>query len=195
VDPTDDWFDPSTNLTHPIDGVDLWPSLIAGTTPSTPTVRTWLPTTERSLLWDDGEGHMYKLLVDEKLANRFYENGTQYMDSSHPCLGGASGGDVGGYAPKFDGLSVPPSCTVCSATTPCLFDVRADPRETQNMAQTNPSLVLKMAAKLATYQYYVPAMTPANLACYDCPANRPQTFWQGFSGPCCKPANVSIALV
>ena len=30
VDATDDWVDPTTNETHPIDGVNLWPFLVAG---------------------------------------------------------------------------------------------------------------------------------------------------------------------
>ena len=58
-----------------IDGVDIWPSLMSGT--SAPTGRAYLPTTERSLLWDDGEGHMYKLITSEFLANRFTKNGSQ----------------------------------------------------------------------------------------------------------------------
>eukprot|EP00040_Diaphanoeca_grandis_P035337 m.221881 g.221881 ORF g.221881 m.221881 type:complete len:651 (+) comp33356_c7_seq1:26-1978(+) len=187
VDPTDNWTDPSTSMTHPIDGVDVWPSLMAGTTPSTPTVRQYLPTTERSLLWDDGLGHMWKLIVDEKQANRFYSNGSQYMDPSHPCLNNTDGSPVSGYVQTFDGVDVPPSCTVCSNSTPCLFDVRKDPTELNNLVHTMPELVQEMQTKLATFTYYVPALSPANVACYTCPKNPPQTLWQGFSGPCCKP--------
>ena len=48
IDPTDDWTDPETELVHPIDGVDIWPSLMGTGKPE----RVWLPTTCRSILWD-----------------------------------------------------------------------------------------------------------------------------------------------
>ena len=191
VDPADDWLDPATNLTHPIDGINIWPSL---TDPaSNPGPRGWLPTTERSIHWDDGRGHMWKLIIDEKKANRFHANGSQYLDTAHPCLNSSRGGN-GGYTPTFDGVAVPPSCTVCSVTSPCLFDVRADPSEYNNLAEAMPTIVTVMVAKLASYIPYVPDMTPGNLACYTCPpasgaTGRPQLWWQGFSGPCCKPKN------
>jgi hypothetical protein len=41
----DDWIDPNTNITHPIDGVDVWPTLISNG--RTPVARQWLPTTAR----------------------------------------------------------------------------------------------------------------------------------------------------
>ena len=98
MDPTDDYTDPSTNAVHPIDGVDVWTALAAGTDGVTDPVREWLPTTERSLLWNDGKGHMWKLitsgrwlqsgtfeLTGEFLANRFHRNGTQYMDQDNTC--------------------------------------------------------------------------------------------------------------
>ena len=102
----DDWRDPASGTVHGIDGVDLWPSLSAGDVAAPPLPRTWLPTTERSIIWDnrtytyrlgvdgggDGAaavavaGHMYKLVVNESQANRFTANGTQYMDDKNPCL-------------------------------------------------------------------------------------------------------------
>ena len=51
--------------------------------------------------------------------------------------------------------------------------------------------VPKMWAKLATYTYYVPSLSVDNFACYTCPGSAPKTFWSGFSGPSCKPKNVS----
>jgi len=48
---------------------------MSGTSASTG--RAYLPTTERSLLWDDDNGHMYKLITSEFLANRFTKNGSQ----------------------------------------------------------------------------------------------------------------------
>jgi hypothetical protein len=45
-----------------------------------------------------------------------------------------------------------------------------------------------MAAKLASYSYYVPGLSEANLACYECGPTAdapPRLWWGGFSGPCC----------
>ena len=50
VDSSDNWFDPTTNTTHPIDGVNLWPALISGGITALP--RKWLPTTAMSILLD-----------------------------------------------------------------------------------------------------------------------------------------------
>ena len=58
---------------HPIDGVDIWPSLMTNVEPD----RIWLPTTERSLIWTFNKDIMYKLIVDEKKTNRFEANGSQ----------------------------------------------------------------------------------------------------------------------
>jgi len=181
VDPTDDWVD-GNGTAHPIDGVDVWPALMGG---SNATGRPWLPTTERSLLWDDGAGHMYKLITSENQANRFHENGSQYMDPFNGCLDVP---DTAGPAITADRVGVPPSCTVCTPEKPCLFDVLADPTERANLATTLPTVAATMAAKLATYVPYVPSLTPANLACYICEPSStaaPKLWWQNFSGPCC----------
>ena len=85
VDATDDYVDPKTGETHGIDGLNLWPTLVAGDG-AAPRGREWLPTTERSLIWDDGAGHMYKIVLDEFKSNRFHRNGSQYMDDRNPCL-------------------------------------------------------------------------------------------------------------
>lgn len=65
VDPADDWLDPATNLTHAIDGVNLWPYFEAGDTGKLAQLREYLPTTERSLLWDNGQGRMYASLLHD----------------------------------------------------------------------------------------------------------------------------------
>ena len=57
VDPTDNWTDPDTKLVHNVDGINQWPSIVSGST----SART-LPTTHKSLLVDDGKGHMWKLI-------------------------------------------------------------------------------------------------------------------------------------
>ena len=67
-------------------------------------------------------------------------------------------------------------------------DVRADETESKNLAQANGALVATMAARLKSYVPYVPELSPANLACYECGNTSdapPKLWWQGFSGPCC----------
>ena len=150
VSATDDWTDPSTNETHPIDGVDIWESLINDSAPP----REWLPTTERSILWDDGEGHLWKLITDEYQSNRFHPNGSQYMDSFNPCLN-ESETKPSGHELLFDAVLVPPSCTVCSEAQPCLFEVRSDPSEQKNFAKAMPEMVQHLANKLASYVHDV----------------------------------------
>ena len=180
--------------THSIDGVDLWPSLSTGTTLPP---RQWLPTTENSILWDTTAGKMWKLITAEKRSNRFHQNGSQYMDTMLPCLNQSAPGyhsaakltATGRPGRPADAWSVPNSCLVCSPEHPCLFDVRADPSETVNLAPEMSALAAQMAAKLASFVPYVPVLSAANLACYTCPGERPHLWWQNFSGPCCKPLN------
>ena len=66
-----------------------------------------------------------------------------------------------------DGSSNKPwgnGCFVCSPEKPCLFDVRADEKETTNLADApgNSELVSRMAAKLAAYTPYAPGAFPYN---------------------------------
>ena len=126
VDPTDDWVDPDTKVTHGIDGVDIWPSLMSPGGKTRP-AREWLPTTERSLLWDDAKsGHMWKLITLERRANRFHPNGSQYLDSDLPCLPNSSlPSGVPSVGPD-DSSSKPwgSGCFICSPEAPCLFGAR-----------------------------------------------------------------------
>ena len=95
VDPADDWTDPETKLIHGIDGVDLWPSLMGTGKPE----REFLPTSCRSILWDNsitvqgtsGARKMWKLILLERRANRFHMNGSQYLDTSLPCVNTTDG--------------------------------------------------------------------------------------------------------
>ena len=193
VDARDSWHDPVTQETHGIDGVDLWPTLSIGDDNAPPLPRQWLPTTERSLLWDDRaeSGHMYKLVVNESQANRFHRNGSQFMDTDNACL---TSGDA---VSTTDALhtSVPPSCTVCSEQQPCVYDVAADPMETTNLASRMPNLTAKLRARLAIYKSYVPSLSPENLACYNCTGLNERSGnnrWEPFWGPCCMRASVHM---
>ena len=56
--------------------------------------------------------------------------------------------------------------------------------ETKNLAKTMPAIAKSMKATLDTYLPYVPALTPANLACYNCSFDV-KTMWQGYPGPGC----------
>ena len=192
VDPADDWTDPETKLTHGIDGVDIWPSLMG----TGKLERDFLPTTCRSILWDTSTAaqrtgsarKMWKLILLERRANRFHLNGSQYLDTSLPCVNTTDGppepvgNDSSTNVPWGNG------CIVCNPENPCLFEVISDPSETTNLAAANPNIVKTMADKLETFKPYVPTLTPNNLACYDCgdgPRAPPILFWQNFSGPCC----------
>ena len=185
VDPNDHYLDPQTKLVHNVDGMNQWPAIVSGRT--TPRV---LPTTHKSLLHDDGVGHMWKLINgNETRADRFLANGTVYEDPHNACLPG----DVNGsYGIQFDcqnslgqhGGGGRMSCVVCSDEQPCLFDVLADPGETKNLAKAMPALAASMAATLATFVPYVPELTPGNLECYNCsvPAS---VLSGGYPGPGC----------
>lgn len=182
-------MDPATNVAHPIDGVDVWAALSAGTDGVTSPVREWLPTTERSLIWNDGKGHMYKLIINEYKANRFDKNGTQYMDTFNACLPKSQGGGEVHVPVRHGQLTVPPSCTVCSTSAPCLFEVLGDPLEKQNVAADNAALVKTMATKLVDFNDpYIPSsLTPSNLACYNCTLSDSKGigFFGDYWGPCC----------
>jgi hypothetical protein len=115
-----------TGLEHDVDGMDAWPSIVTGNT----SPRT-LPTTHKSLLIDDGKGHMWKLINgNETRADRFHPNGSVYEDPYHECLPGAVNGN---YGYQFDCINAlgqgggggRMSCVVCSDDQPCLFDVLA----------------------------------------------------------------------
>ena len=128
-------------------------------------------------------------------ANRFYPNGTNYEDPYNECIPDGQGGVLGpithaGLPPE---AAKPTSCAVCTAASPCLFEVLGDPTEKVNLAKhphgntTIQELVATMAAKLATYSVYLPGeMSAAQLACYVC-LNGTQwnDHWKGWAGPCC----------
>ena len=113
--------------------------------------------------------------------NRFTPNGTQFMDPHNPCLPNGSASRA--IAP-YEGSFPPPPCVVCTNSTPCVFDVIADPLETKNLfgdPALPPGLVKNMSAKLASFAVYSPLkMTDGELGCYNCSAT-----WGMFLGPRC----------
>lgn len=166
IDSADDWAD-GNGTVHSIDGINLWDALTKNV--SLPSSRAWLPVTENSIIWDDGT-HLWKYIDQEKRSNRWVYgvNMTEYLDPSNPCLPGYNAS----------------TCLACSPSSPCLFDVRdsADPSEKSNVAAANPSVVTTMRAKLATYQPYVPVLSPETLACFDCTTT---SQFGNYAGPCC----------
>ena len=165
--------------------MNQWPNILSGK----PQPRT-LPTTHKSLLHDDGQGHMWKLINgNETRADRFHANGSVYEDPFHECLPGHVNGS---YGLQFDcinslgqgGGGGRMSCVVCSDEQPCLFDVLADPGETKNVAKSMPTVAASMKKTLDTFLPYVPALTPGNLACYNCSFDA-NAMWQGYPGPMC----------
>jgi hypothetical protein len=63
--------------------------------------------------------------------------------------------------------------------------VRAqDPGETNNLARKMPALAESMKKTLDGFLPYVPALTPGNLACYNCSFDVAE-MWQGYPGPGC----------
>ena len=134
---------------------------------------------------------MWKLINgNETRADRFHANGSVYEDPFNLCLPGKINGS--NYGLQFDCLNSlgqrggggRVSCVVCSDKDPCLFDVIADPGETQNRAKELPALAASMKHTLDGFVPYVPSLTPGNLDCYNCSFNR-TTMWQGYPGPGC----------
>ena len=62
--------------------------------------------------------------------------------------------------------------------------VLADPGETKNLAKSMPAVAASMKKTLDTFLPYVPALTPGNLACYNCSFD-PAVLWKNFTGPGC----------
>lgn len=182
VDPEDDWTDENGTV-HSIDGVDLLPVLFSGA----PAPRQWLPTTPQSIIHTDGTGAMWKLITLETQTVRFLANGTTIEDTHNPCLSPTTVFDCVDSLDEHGGGGRD-SCHVCTPASPCLYDVATDPGETRNVAASHPALVRQMATELARYQSPIVlkmALTPANLACYDCASPRVPGFWRNYTGPSC----------
>ena len=158
-------MDPASKLVHPIDGENLWPTLVSGG--RVPLKRSWVPTTAQSILLDTragGGSSMWKLITNETQGWRFHPNGSEFVDTHNPCLGP----ELGFNCIDAYGTFGRQACYACSPAHPCLYDVLRDPAETNNLAPTMPALVAKMQRKLGTFAAYVPTLSAAELACYNC---------------------------
>ena len=123
VDPTDNWSDPATGLVHNVDGQNQWPSITTGST----SPRT-LPTTHKSLLVDDGKGHMYKLINgNETRADRFHPNGSVYEDPYHECLPGSFNGTASNMA-FAPGLTFDTTLAHSTGQVPSVYNLTASRR-------------------------------------------------------------------
>ena len=87
-------------------------------------------------------------------------------------------------------------CTVCSPERPCLFDVRKDEAERDNIAAAHGALVERMSATLAELaRPYVDGMmrdedwrhlSPGGRADFECNYNATRDVWGWYAGPCCR---------
>jgi len=158
---------------RPIDGVDVWPLLLSGST--TNSAREYLPATEYALIWKG----RWKLLTNAG-ASGWYPpalgaNGT-YNASAHDSFAGWKYPTKAN--PEKEGKCVGPhhpmifpngACAVCTNSTPCLFDILADESERVNLAPKQPAIVAQLQKQLATYEPYVsPSMSVAELSNYEC---------------------------
>jgi arylsulfatase B len=175
VDPSDPVTNPSPlgTGTYDVDGVNMWPA-ITGANKTNP--RPWLPTTEDSILLQQPNGAIMKLIVSERQTNLFTADGLTQIHTTDPCVWQGSGEN-------------PTNCSVCDPTHPCLFNVQIDPAESKNLVNESgyKELVAEMAAKLASYTPYVDGnLTADELANYDCVAGAGEALWGNFVGPCCQ---------
>ena len=117
---------------------------------------------------------------------RFYENGTTYDDPHNPCLSPTTVFDCIDSLNESGGGGRQ-SCHVCTPASPCLYDVLADPGETNNVAKANPSLVIQLSQQLSLYQnpyIFDATLTPGNLACYNTTGGT-AAYWHNYTGPPC----------
>ena len=95
----------------------------------------------------------------------------------------------------------PDICAVCDPSHPCLFDVKSDPGESNNLARfaAHADTMKVMKAKLASYVPYVDGtMSAVELEGYDCPDMNPdgsQSLWGTYKGPCCTPKQPKVITV
>ena len=190
-------------MVHDVDGVNVWPLLTRATLahPRSESAShelpamAWVPTTEYSILSQQSNGSILKLITAAKRSNFWLSNGTHVPDNTLDCVPNVTSakqphGPCAGLQASWYPQD---ACCVCSIEHPCLFDVTNDPAERENIAAQFPSLVRVMETQLAKYTPYVDGrMTPTELTKYDCSPSV-KAAWNTsvgtFVGPCCKPKN------
>ena len=146
----------------PIAGFDIWP-LVSGANATSP--RLEVPVDTHTLLVSDGDA-LWKYM-DGKFTHATWVG---------PTFPNASGADPAG-APVED------------CTAGCLFDVRADETEHNNVAAANPAVVAKMSARLAELvpNFYSNSDTGGTDLCpkgtQDCMCWAAKNLHSGFLGP------------
>jgi arylsulfatase A-like enzyme len=156
VDSTDTVYLPAhgpASAPRSIDGVNVLPLLLAGASVSP---REFVPTTERSLIWqqqhqqqptnpqrypgDNGVPRLWKLITGAgrsgwyPAALGYNTSGKTDANSTEwPCVGVEKSVWFGG------------KCSVCSVAHPCLFDLSVDIGERTNLASQQPAIVVRPA--------------------------------------------------
>eukprot|EP00656_Telonema_subtile_P000083 TRINITY_DN10035_c0_g1_i2.p1 TRINITY_DN10035_c0_g1~~TRINITY_DN10035_c0_g1_i2.p1 ORF type:complete len:538 (-),score=120.73 TRINITY_DN10035_c0_g1_i2:189-1802(-) len=159
-----------------IDGVDVWP-MLTGFNHTQP--RALTPTTEVSVI-DTGDAQSWwKLITLAGQSTYYYENQSSVPMDKSECLAGNQPDppQPGRTDPLVNG------CPVCNATSPCLFDILADPQERHNLAAQHPEVVARLTPVVEQYQkYYVLGhLSATELQAYD---QVNQSKWGGYTGPC-----------
>ncbi len=141
------------------DGLDVW-ATISGSAPPSPLQRDWLLLEahnngggEGALTHGNGliewrpEGVLKYLLLgpeDPQVEDGWWApDGQSAAATPYSVQCSWQGG-----GPRTGNASVP---TLCTGSTPCLFNLTADPCEYHDIAAQHPDLVAQMAARLAAY--------------------------------------------
>eukprot|EP00729_Bicosta_minor_P005668 gene5668-35616_t len=153
---------------RPVDSVNVWPML------------TGANLTEAGIInvvtdGVTGETKWFKLVT---LAGQsvYYSQDANQTDGIDTCLPDPP--QPGRTDPIVNG------CPVCNATSPCVYEIIADPGEKKNVAAGHPDMVAKLAPILEMYNdYYVSGRIPAAQLAKD---YKPIDIsrWQGYLGPC-----------
>jgi len=166
---------------RPVDSVNVWPML---TEANLTHPRPITPTSEAGIInvvtdGVTGETKWFKLVT---LAGQsvYYSQDANQTDGSDTCLAARQ------PDPPQPGRTDPivNGCPVCNATSPCVYEIIADPGEKKNVAAGHPDMVAKLAPILEMYNdYYVSGRIPAAQLAKD---YKPIDIsrWQGYLGPC-----------
>lgn len=161
---------------HDVDSVNVWP-LLTGENATQP--RPMTPTTETSLVYTT-ENEWWKLVTLAGQSNYYSMNGSQFPGNDTCLTGGQPDPPQPGRTdPIVNGI-----CVVCNSSFPCLYDIKKDPAERNNIAMMNPDIVKMLTPVLAeSLQAYVTGHLPQNVIDANYTKIDPKT-WQGYSGPC-----------